>query len=147
MTAPGTLSAIRILVVDDESLARQRLRALLAKRPDFEVVDECATGAEAVKAIRTLKPDIVLLDVQMPELDGFGLAAALLEDERTQQLRFVFTGDPDPCTEAQAYEAGALGFLAKPFDPRDFGLFVNRALAHLAPRRNSAVADPSALSG
>jgi two-component system, NarL family, response regulator DesR len=82
-------------------------------------------------------PDLALLDVQMPELDGFGLAA-LVEDERTQQLRFVFTGDPDPYVEALAYEAGALGFIAKPFDPRDIGSFVNRALAHLAPRKSVA---------
>jgi CheY-like chemotaxis protein len=83
-------------------------------------------------------PDLALLDVQMRELDGSGLAAALVEDERTQQLRFVFTGDPDPYVEALAYEAGALGFIAKPFDPRDIGSFVNRALAHLAPRKSVA---------
>jgi FixJ family two-component response regulator len=59
-----------------------------------------------------------------------------LRPERTQQLRSVFTGDPDPCIEALAYEAGALGFIAKPFDPRDVGSFVNRALAHLAPMKS-----------
>jgi two-component system LytT family response regulator len=58
MTSAAQSTRVRILVVDDESLARQRLRALLAKRPDFEIVDECATGSEAVKAIRTLRPDI-----------------------------------------------------------------------------------------
>jgi CheY-like chemotaxis protein len=135
----------RVLVVDDDPGVRLVCTTTL-RREGYDAI-EAANAQEGYERAIAEKPDLALLDVQMPELDGFGLAAALLEDERTQELRFVFTGDPDPCTEAQAYEAGALGFLAKPFDPRDFGQFVNRALAHLAPRRNSAVADTTAISG
>ena len=70
MTA-GTDERIRVLLVDDEDLARQRLRALLSSRSDFVIAGEAATGADAVREIRALNPDLVLLDVQMPELDGF----------------------------------------------------------------------------
>ena len=121
----------RVLVVDDDPSVRL-VCATTLRREGYDAIE--AANERAIAET----PDLALLDVQMPELDGFGLAAALVEDERTQQLRFVFTGDPDPCVEALAYEAGALGFIAKPFDPRDIGSFVNRALAHLAPRKSVA---------
>jgi len=63
------MTAIRTLIVDDEPLARERLRTLLADRPGIAIVGECATGAEAVEAIRSGRPQLALLDVQMPELD------------------------------------------------------------------------------
>lgn len=126
----------RVLVVDDDPSVRLVCTTTL-RREGYEAI-EAANGQEGYERAIAETPDLALLDVQMPELDGFGLAAALVEDERTQQLRFVFTGDPDPCVEALAYEAGALGFIAKPFDPRDVGSFVNRALAHLAPRKSVA---------
>src|SRR5712675_2339244 len=63
--------SLRVLVIDDETLARQRLISLLARTPDVEVVGECQNGLEAVAAIRAEEPDLVFLDVQMPELDGF----------------------------------------------------------------------------
>ncbi len=75
-----TVTAIkqfRLLIVDDEDLARQRVHSLLAPRSDFEVIGECATGAEAVRSIRELQPDVVLLDVQMPELDGFDVISEI----------------------------------------------------------------------
>ncbi|HET9777389.1 MAG TPA: response regulator, partial [Gemmatimonadaceae bacterium] len=62
---------MRVLVIDDEALARQRLCSLLSTVPDMSVVGECQNGLEAVAAIRTHQPDLVFLDVQMPELDGF----------------------------------------------------------------------------
>lgn len=126
----------RMLVVDDDP-SIQLVCTTTLRREGYDAI-EAANGQEGYERAIAETPDLALLDVQMPELDGFGLAAALMEDERTQQLRLVFTGDPYPCIEALAYEAGALGFFAKPFDPRDLGLFVNRALAHLAPKRKSA---------
>src|SRR5215211_5582115 len=66
---------MRALIVDDEPLARERVRALLADDPDVEVVGECADGRSAVAAIRDLGPDLVFLDIQMPGLDGFGVVA------------------------------------------------------------------------
>ena len=77
MTTAQVGEPLRILVVDDEDLARQRILSLLARRSDFEVIGECATGTEAVRSIRELKPDIVLLDVQMPELDGFDVISEI----------------------------------------------------------------------
>ena len=70
MTAP-----VRVLIADDEPLARDRLRRLLAGQPEYELVAECGDGRAALQAIRERHPDVALLDVQMPELDG--LAAAL----------------------------------------------------------------------
>ena len=77
MSTPLGPPPLRVLVVDDEDLARQRLRALLSQRSDFEIVGECATGADAVKEIRGIRPDLVLLGVQMPELDGFDVISEI----------------------------------------------------------------------
>ncbi|HLP31775.1 MAG TPA: response regulator, partial [Geothrix sp.] len=68
---------LRALVVDDEALARQRIRDLLRRSGDIEVAGECVNGLEAVRAIEELAPDLVFLDIQMPELDGFGVVEAL----------------------------------------------------------------------
>ena len=73
---------IRVLLVDDEPLARQRLRALLEAEPDLEVAGECADGRQAVEAIRAHHPDLIFLDVRMPELDGFSVLEALAEEPR-----------------------------------------------------------------
>ena len=77
MTVSPVATQMRLLVVDDEDLARQRLLSLLSRRADVDVIGECATGAEAVQSIRALKPDCVLLDVQMPELDGFDVISEI----------------------------------------------------------------------
>src|SRR5262245_35392214 len=76
----GRAMKIRALIVDDEPLARERLRQLLASEQDVELLGECADGASAVQAIREQAPDLVFLDVQMPDLDGFGVLAALPAD-------------------------------------------------------------------
>ena len=65
------MSNVRVLIVDDEALARERVRRLLQAEPDIEIVGEAANGREAVEKVRELHPDIVCLDVQMPEMDGF----------------------------------------------------------------------------
>jgi CheY-like chemotaxis protein len=122
-----------VLVVDDDDGVRLLCTTIL-RLEGYEAI-EAANGQEGFERAIAETPDLALLDVQMPELDGFGLAAALLGDERTRQLPLVFlTEEADPCVEALAYETGALGFFAKPLDPDDVGLFVNRALAHLAPK-------------
>lgn len=102
--------AIRTLIVDDEPLARSHLRALLAGDPDLEVAGECASGPEAVEAIRRQAPDLVLLDIQIPELDGFEVIREIGADAMPVVL-FVTAYDEHAL---RAFEAHALDYLMKP---------------------------------
>src|SRR5439155_4885741 len=101
---------IRTLIVDDEPLARERVRKLLQKEPDIEIVGECADGREAVAAICKDKPELVFLDVQMPELDGFGV---LEQIERGSMPAVVFVTAYDQFA-LHAFEVHALDYLLKP---------------------------------
>jgi two-component system LytT family response regulator len=74
--------SIRVLIVDDEPLARGKMKSLLAKEPDIEIVGEIGDGRSAIRAVQELKPDLVFLDVQMPELDGFGVLEAIPPAQR-----------------------------------------------------------------
>jgi two-component system, LytTR family, response regulator len=114
---------IRALVVDDEPLARERLTSLLASENDIEVVGQCANGAEALGAIQEKTPDLVFLDVQMPELDGFGVLAAL-EGERRPAVIFVTAHDR---FALKAFEVHAIDYLLKPFDRERFQKALDRA--------------------
>ncbi len=116
---------IRVLIVDDEPLARQRLRDLLADEPDVEVAAECGDGGQAVMAIESLKPDLVLLDVQMPELDGFDVIEAVGADLMPPTL-FVTAHDQHAL---RAFEVHALDYLLKPFDRKRFEVAMARARA------------------
>src|SRR5437763_9140857 len=71
---------IRVLVVDDEPLAREKICGMAADDPDIRVVAECSNGAEAIEAVQTMRPDLILLDVQMPEVGGFAVLEALKDD-------------------------------------------------------------------
>lgn len=113
----------RVLVVDDELLARQRILHLLEKEADFRVVGECANGVEAVKAIEDLAPDLVFLDIQMPELDGFGVVETLGTDRMPTTL-FVTAYDQHAM---KAFEVHALDYLLKPFDSERFQQALTRA--------------------
>ena len=114
---------LRALVVDDESLARQRIRHLLRRTGDIEVAGECANGLEAVRAIEDLKPDLVFLDIQMPELDGFGVIDAV-GAERMPTTLFVTAFDQHAL---KAFEVHALDYLLKTFDPERFQQALGRA--------------------
>src|SRR5215472_476442 len=103
---------MRVLIVDDEPLARSAIRSLLRNRADVEVVGECASGAEAIDAIQGLSPDLVFLDVQMPEVDGFGVLDAIGR-ERIPQVIFVTAYDQ---YALRAFEVHAVDYLLKPFD-------------------------------
>jgi two-component system, LytTR family, response regulator len=107
---------LRSLIVDDELLARQRLRRLLQDEPDIEVVGECADGLEAVRDIEALAPDLVFLDIQMPELDGFGVIEAVGPQHMPATL-FVTAYDQ---FALKAFEVHALDYLLKPFDAERF---------------------------
>ena len=126
MTATA-IKQFRLLIVDDEDLARQRVHSLLAPRSDFEVVGECATGAEAVRAIRELQPDVVLLDVQMPELDGFDVISEI----GAQNMPLVIFATAFDEYAIDAFEVGAVDYLLKPVDEERFNRTLDRAARRL----------------
>ncbi|MBI4661774.1 MAG: response regulator transcription factor [Verrucomicrobia bacterium] len=115
---------IRTLIVDDEPLARERLATLLQEEADIEIVGQCADGQEALAAIRSAAPDLVFLDVQMPELDGFGVVAAL---PRVQVPAVIFVTAYDQFA-VRAFEVNALDYLLKPFDRERFQTALRRAV-------------------
>ncbi|HEX2207742.1 MAG TPA: response regulator, partial [Longimicrobium sp.] len=103
---------LRVVVVDDEPLARTGMRDLLARDPELEVVAQCADGREAVRAIGALRPDLVLLDVQMPEMDGFEVLREI-GAERMPLVVFVTAYDR---FALRAFDVAAVDYLLKPFD-------------------------------
>jgi two-component system LytT family response regulator len=114
---------IRAVVVDDEPLARSSLKLLLRRDPEVELVGECKSGMEALAEIRRTKPELVFLDVQMPECDGFDVLEQL-GSEMPPALVFVTAYDQ---YALRAFEAGALDYLLKPFDNARFERALNRA--------------------
>jgi CheY-like chemotaxis protein len=130
----------RVLVVDDDPAIRLLCSTIL--QPDGYHVLEAANGQEGLELALGQAPDVVLLDISMPVLDGFGLAAALRADERTRELPVIFlSGEVDPLVKAKAFETGAQGFIAKPFDPGAVSSFIERVLAHLVPKQRLSVLD------
>ena len=125
------MSEIRAVVVDDEPLARAGVRRMLNRVPDVTVVGEAANGAEAVTAIRRLKPDLLLLDVQMPEMNGFEVLGALGEDDYGAVV-FITAFDN---FAVRAFEVQALDYIMKPFDDERFFAVIDRAKQHLGRDR------------
>ena len=116
---------IRTLIVDDEPLAREWVRNGLQDEPDVEVIGECGDGFEAVRTIAAEKPDLVLLDVQMPGLDGFGVLASV-DPENLPAVVFVTAFDR---YALKAFEAHAVDYLMKPFSGERLHQAVERARA------------------
>jgi len=114
---------IRALIVDDEPLARSNIAVLLRADPEVGVVGECGSGAEAMGEIRVAKPDLLFLDVQMPECDGFDVLE-LMGIDVPPAIVFVTAYDQ---YALRAFEAGALDYLLKPFDNARFELALSRA--------------------
>jgi two-component system, LytTR family, response regulator len=125
----------RILVVDDEPLARERLKSLLRGAADVELIGEAGDGREAVEKIRTLKPDLIFLDIQMPELDGFGVLNELNDSERPSVV-FVTAYDK---FALKAFEVHAVDYLLKPFDKQRFETALKRALDQLARKQPAQI--------
>jgi two-component system LytT family response regulator len=134
----GAGPKIRTLIVDDEPLARRNLAALLPCDPEIEMLGECASGTEAVAAIRRLRPDLVFLDVQMPECDGFEVIERLAGD-LPPTIIFVTAYDR---YAIRAFEAGAQDYLLKPFDDARFELALRRAKDRLCRMADQRQAQP-----
>jgi two-component system, LytTR family, response regulator len=117
------LAKIRALVVDDEPLARSNVVVLLRLDPEIEIVSECGSGLEALAEIRRMKPDLVFLDVQMPECDGFDVLE-MLGGDLPPAVVFVTAYDQ---YALRAFEAGALDYMLKPFDNARFDRALVRA--------------------
>ena len=122
---------IRVLVVDDEPLAREKICGMAADDPDIRVVAECSNGAEAIEAVQTMRPDLILLDVQMPEVGGFAVLEAL-KDEWLPPVIFITAYDH---YAVRAFEFHALDYLLKPFDRERFQTAIERAKRQI--RRDS----------
>jgi two-component system LytT family response regulator len=125
MTVPRK---IRTLVVDDEPLARSNVTVLLRRDPEIELIAECGSGMKAVTDIRGQRPDLVFLDVQMPECDGFDVLE-LLGTDLPAAIIFVTAYDQ---YALRAFEAGALDYLLKPFDNGRFERALSRAKERIA---------------
>jgi two-component system LytT family response regulator len=128
-----TGAAVRVLVVDDERPARAEVLRQLARHPEIEVVGEAADGATAAERIVELAPDLLFLDIQMPELDGFGVLQAIADEERPVVV-FVTAYDE---FALQAFEARAVDYLLKPYDTERFDAALARALVHVRDRSAS----------
>ncbi|MCU0627449.1 MAG: LytTR family DNA-binding domain-containing protein [Gemmatimonadaceae bacterium] len=122
---------MRTLVVDDDALARDRLRALLAHEGDVQVVDECGDGEQAARRIASLRPDLVLLDVQMPRLDGFGV----VERVGSAAMPPVIFVSAFGHFAVRAFEAFALDYVLKPYEPLRLAAALARARAAVLARR------------
>jgi two-component system, LytTR family, response regulator len=114
---------IRAAILDDEPLARQRIRNLLMEAADVDVVAECANGKEAIEFLEESPPDLLFLDIQMPEIDGFDVLQAIGVG-RVPVVIFVTAYDQ---FALRAFEAHALDYLLKPFDDERFGAALQRA--------------------
>jgi len=116
---------LRVIIVDDEPLARERVRTFLADEPDVDMVAECADGAEAVAQIEKLRPDVLFLDVQMPRLNGFEVLEAIAPDA----LPIVVFTTAHDAHAIRAFEVSAVDYLLKPFKQPRFRKALERARA------------------
>ncbi|HSE22326.1 MAG TPA: LytTR family DNA-binding domain-containing protein [Pyrinomonadaceae bacterium] len=126
---------IRTLIVDDEPLARRNLRLLLEKDPQIEILEECRNGREAVRSIEQHAPDLVFLDIQMPEMDGFDVLEQV-GAERMSAVVFVTAFDQ---YALKAFEVHALDYLLKPYDDTRFSQALKRAKSQIESREINKV--------
>ena len=129
---------LRVGIVDDERLARERIRQLLAKCDDVEIAFMCHEGESAVKAVIDDRPDLLFLDVQMPGMDGFAVAASLLEtlSDRAMPIVVFVTAHEDHAL--RAFEARAMDYLVKPFDDDRFNTMMERVRTRVRQQRLEA---------
>jgi len=124
------VNPIRALIVDDVDLARERVRLYLAEESDVEIVGEAANGAEALRQLAALAPDLVFLDVELPDMDGFSVAREITAEKRP--VIIYLTAHDDRALDA--FDVNALDYLTKPFDRDRFRRALNRARTQLRLR-------------
>lgn len=130
------MNPVRVVVAEDEALARERIVALVRGAPELELVGEASHGLEALDLITALAPDLVFLDVEMPELNGFELVAAL-EESSIPGLVFITAYEE---YAMKAFEVDAIDYLQKPVTPERFAAAVRRAIGRLSRGRAAAAA-------
>jgi two-component system LytT family response regulator len=121
---------IRTIIVDDEPIARRHIRSLLGEHPEIEIIGECGNGPDAIAAIRKEHPELVLLDIQMPEIDGFGVVKEIGAD-RMPVVVFVSAFDEYALA---AFEAHALDYIMKPVKRDRFHQTIRRAVEQIGQR-------------
>src|SRR3989475_2607997 len=131
---------LRAIIADDEPLARERVRSLLAEEADVEIVAECANGAQTLKATQEHRPDLLFLDVQMPRLSGFEVLEAL----KPEQIPVVIFTTAHDEHAIRAFEVNALDYLLKPCTEARFRKAVQRAREQLRKTPRGA---PAQLAG
>ena len=135
MDANTVLTPISTRIVDDERLARNRVRRFLSLDPEIQIIGECGTGEEAIDQLQSLKPELVFLDVQMPGLDGFAVVQSV-EPEALPVVVLVTAFDE---YALRAFEAQAFDYLLKPFDRKRFTDVLRRAKTQVALRRQGKI--------
>jgi two-component system LytT family response regulator len=125
--------AIRTIIVDDEPLAIQGLEVRLQPFDDIEIIDRCANGREAIRSIKTLKPDLVFLDIQMPGFDGFSVVAGLADIEPPLFVFVTAFGQH----ALKAFDAQAVDYLLKPVEEERLAATIDRVRSRLAEKRRS----------
>jgi two-component system, LytTR family, response regulator len=128
---------IRTILVDDEKLATQGLQLRLEKYPDVEVIDTCSNGREAIRKIKTEKPDLVFLDIQMPGFDGFSVVNGVMEIE--PPLIVFVTAYQEHAV--RAFEANAVNYLMKPIEDDKLADTLDRVRTRLAEKRSAEEAE------
>lgn len=128
---------IRTILVDDEKLAIQGLQLRLAKHEDVEIIDTCQNGREAIRAIKTLRPDLVFLDIQMPGFDGFSVVQGVMEIDPPL---FVFVTAYQEHA-IRAFEANAVNYLMKPVDEDKLADTIERVRNRLVEKKSSEEAE------
>ena len=131
---------MRVILVDDEPLSLRRLHQLLNALPEVEIVGQCRSGKQAITAIGELKPDVVFLDVQMPEVNGFEVVAAVSGNEDMPLIVFVTAYDE---FAVRAFDVLALDYIMKPVAPERLRLACERASAALTSKERRAARQES----
>ncbi|MCB0479312.1 MAG: LytTR family transcriptional regulator DNA-binding domain-containing protein [Crocinitomicaceae bacterium] len=124
---------MKTIIIDDERLAREELKNLLSEFPELEIIGECANGKEGIENINKLKPDLIFLDIQMPEINGFEMLEHL---DHVPMVIFVTAYDE---FAIKAFEVNALDYLLKPVDPNRLKETINKIKTDIEPGNSASI--------